>query len=301
MVDDSDGEVIIAQTLLEVFLPLFVSETPHLRPLVDVLSRDSACRCGPGRDPDEAVAEQISRDQVRDQDIERGQLPLIPQDLVVLEVQGQESLVQAIKDEEGFASCSQHLKRFRIREELMEQLHQTVVLLAYDWVQLTERKREEEGDVLILISFGPAQGKFLRTDSFTHSRYTLCEHSSDSLVLVGLGFEDVASFNGSFLRLYIVGPLLPDFMLLAEASPGSLDDVQLSVDLVQVDGISLICIALINGLELFLQGGFQFFPDRVVVSFCSKNASAKLINSTSFVCGSTFNLVSVHGYMDLNS
>lgn len=157
----------------------------------------------------------------------------------------------------------------------MEQLHQTVVLLPYDWIQFTERKREEEGDVLIFISFCPAQGKFLCTDSFTHSRYTLRKHSSDSLVLVGLGFENVASFNGSFLCLYIVGPLLSDFMLLNEASPGSFDDMQLSVDFVQVDGISFICIPLVNGLELFLQCGFQFFLDCMVVNFCSKNTLTK--------------------------
>lgn len=59
-------------------------------------------------------------------------------------------------------------------------------------------------------------------------------------------------------------------MLLAEDSPGSFNNMQLSVDFVQVDGISFICIPLINVLTLFPQGGFQFFLDCMVVNFCSK-------------------------------
>lgn len=213
MVDDPNGEVIITQTPLKVFLPLFISKTPHLCPLVNVLSRDPASCRRSGRDPDETVAEQISCDEVCDYDINRGRLRRISQDLVVLEVQGKKSLVQAVKDKEDFASCSQPLKGFHLREELTEQLHQAVVLLSYVGIQLTERKREKEGNVLIVLSFCPAQGKLLCTDSFTHSRYTLGKHSSDSLLLVW--FKNVTNFNGGFFSHYGVGRLLSDLMLLA--------------------------------------------------------------------------------------
>lgn len=69
----------------------------------------------------------------------------------------------------------------------------------------------------------------------------------------------------------MVGPLLSDLMLLAEASPGSFNHVQLGVDFLEVDGVSFIGIPFVNVLVLFPQGGFQFFSDCMVVDFCSKN------------------------------
>lgn len=60
-------------------------------------------------------------------------------------------------------------------------------------------------------------------------------------------------------------------MLLDDASPSSFDNMQLSVDLVQGDGLSFFGIPLVNVLVFVLQGGFQFLSDCIMVNFCSKN------------------------------
>ena len=72
--------------------------------LVDVFSRNGCGRSG--RDPDEGVPEQIPSDEVCDQDIQGSWLRLISQDHVVLEIQRQEGLVEAVKDEQDWwSSC----------------------------------------------------------------------------------------------------------------------------------------------------------------------------------------------------
>lgn len=169
MVDDSVGLVIITESLPEVLLLLRVIEPSYLGPLVDVVSINLIGCCRSGGDPDESRREELSCDEVCDQDVQRCCFCIFSHIFIMIKGQRESTLIQTIKDEQNLKTFLQSIDWFHEGEELMKQVNQTAVFFSY-FIDLAKRKWNDEVNILVLFSFCPVENKLLNRQFFPRQR-----------------------------------------------------------------------------------------------------------------------------------